>query len=240
MGALTLTNRPRMPRTLAAGWSRLAARLTRWERPPAAPAPLSRAARAAPATARDVALRRIAPGGVVLADGQHRALFEVGGMPLSSSSAAQAEAFLGELAGLLNAVRGRGVQMVARSRPAGFTQHLQERKAAALALPDPAARALGLAQVAHYERMAANGDARALAFYVVLPARGAGELERAAPKLVALFRQVGLVLRRVQEPELSLVLAEWWRGTLPTHWYYRLGDASISVARHAAAVKVRA
>lgn len=173
---------------------------------------------------------------MVLPDGTARVLYEVRGMALASRTADEAEGFLRDLAGLLNALRPAGVHMIARSRPGGFTRHLDERERGALALDDPARRALGAAQVGHYRRMAANGDARALAFYLVVPAKNPRSAAAEQKAYETLFGQIGLPLRHVAEPEQSLVLAEWWRGDVPTHWYYRLGDSAINVAPHDAKV----
>ena len=204
-----------------------------WQRPPDA---LALRRHAPPTYKQDVQIRAVRPESVVLVKDGVRALFEVQGMPLQSSDPDAAEAFLGSLAGLLNALRPRGIQMVARGKPGGFSLHLRERERTTLALDDPAARLLGAAQVQHYTRMAANGDARAISFYVCLPARTPRQLADDCTAVTTLFAQIGLPLRRVVEPELSLVLAEWWRGDLPTHWYYRLGDVALNVAPHTAKV----
>lgn len=231
---------PTLTKPLQRQLTRLVGHWTAWQRPPAAPAPLSRAVQRAPATYKhDLGIRRVTSTALRLDTGEYRALLEVTGMPLESHDAASAEAFLGQLAGVLNALRPRGVQMVARSRPGGFTRHLHEREQAAMALRDPAQRQVGTAQVRHYQRMATNGDARALHFYVVVPGKRERELEHATAALINGFGQIGLPLRRVAGDELSLVLGEWWRGQLPTHWYYRLGDATLNVAPHAARVTAK-
>jgi hypothetical protein len=164
---------------------------------------------------------------VVAVGGGLRAICEVQGVPLSSWSQEEAEGFLRRWAGVLNALKGGGVQFVARSRDGALRAAAAQRRADAEGNALVPYREMGLASARHLEALMQHGDARALEFLLVVPGKREAEVDADVATYAHLFGQIGLHLRRLEEPELSLRLASATRPDVPTHWYYRLGEAAV-------------
>ena len=164
---------------------------------------------------------------VVAVDGGLRAVCEVQGVPLTVWSPEEAEGFLSGWAGILNALKGGGVQFVARSRQGALKAAVEARRAQAERDALVPYREMGLASARHLEALMHGGDARSLEFFLVVPGKRESEIDADAATYANMFGQIGLRLRRLAEPELSLRLAHITRPDLPTHWYYSLGDTAL-------------
>jgi hypothetical protein len=177
-----------------------------------------------PATyVQDVPLRAIRRR-VVAVEGGLRALCEVQGVPLSVWSPEEAEGFLRRWAAVLNALKPGGVQFVARSRDGALREAVLTRRADAEADPLLPYREMGLAATRHLEALMEYGDARSLEFFLVVPGRREAEIDADVATYANMFGQIGMRLRRLEEPELSLRLSSITRPDVPTHWYYELGS----------------
>lgn len=164
---------------------------------------------------------------VAVVDGGLRALCEVQGVPMSVWSAQEAEGFLQGWAGLLNALKPGGVQFVARSRNGALKDSVAQRRSQAEREELAPYREMALASANHMEAMMTGGDARSLEFFLVVPGKREAEIDADVATYSNMFGQIGLRLRRIQEPELSLRLAQITRPDLPTHWFYSLGDVAV-------------
>ena len=196
-----------------------------------------------PSTAKqELGFRRVTADTIELANGETRAILEVQGVPLNGYAPEQAEAFLRQWAAVLNAMRTQGVQMCVWSQPGGFGRYLRERRNVVEQYALATHRDLALASVQHYDRLARHGDTRSLSFFLVVPGRKRNRthLERDVTAYQHTYAQIGLRLRRIQEPELSLLFAALWRGDVPTHWYLRAGDWTLHGQPHGAEVRAAA
>jgi hypothetical protein len=161
---------------------------------------------------------------VVVVDGGLRAVCEVQGVPLSAWSREEAEGFLRRWASVLNAVRAGGVQFVARSRDGGLRAAVEHRRADAAEDGAAPYREMGLAAARHLEALMRRGDARTLEFLLVVPGKREHEIDSDVATYEELLGQIGMGLRRLEEPELSLRLAAATRPDVPAHWYAALGS----------------
>jgi hypothetical protein len=164
---------------------------------------------------------------VVAVDGGLRAVCEVQGVPLTVWSQEEAEGFLRRWAAVLNAIKGGGVQFVARSRDRALREAVAQRRADAEGDALVPYREMGLASARHLDALMQGGDARSLEFFLVVPGKREAELDADVATYANLFGQIGMRLRRLEEPELSLRLASVTRPDVPTHWYYELGALSV-------------
>ena len=119
-------------------------------------------------------------------------------------------------AAVLNALKGGGVQFVARSRDGALRAAVAQRRADAEGNALVPYREMGLASARHLEALMQHGDARALEFFLVVPGKREAELDADVATYAHLFGQIGLHLRRLEEPELSLRLASVTRPDVPT------------------------
>jgi hypothetical protein len=209
-------------------------RTTRWvgsltDRPwqtvsaPLAPAKM----RNLPATYKeDVPLKAVRRR-VVAVDGGLRAICEVQGVPLTVWSREEAEGFLSRWAAVLNALKPAGVQFVARSRDGALRAAVAQRRADAEGDALVPYKELGLASARHLEGLMQHGDARALEFFLVVPGKREADVDADVATYAHVFGQLGMRLRRLEEPELSLRLASVTRPDVPSHWYYSLGDVAM-------------
>jgi hypothetical protein len=174
---------------------------------------------------------------VVAVDGGLRAICEVQGVPLSVWSQEEAEGFLRRWAAVLNALKGGGVQFVARSRDGALREAVAQRRAQAEGDALVPYQEMALASARHLEALMQQGDARQLEFFLVVPGTREAEIDADVATYANQFGQIGMRLRRLEEPELSLRLASVTRPDVPTHWYYELGDLSIYGANPTARAK---
>lgn len=168
---------------------------------------------------------------VVVVPGGLRAICEIQGIAVSTFSTAEQQGFLSGWAAFVNAVRQTGAQFVARAKDGGLQAEVDTRRAQASRLPIAPYRALALATASHLESLMHQGDARALEFFLVLPGTSARELDDVVEAYSNLLGQIGMGLRRIVEPELTLRLAAVTRPDVPAHWYLSLGSVSNGEAR---------
>ena len=71
-----------------------------------------------------------------------------------------------------------------------------------------------------------RGDARTLEFFLVVPATREADHDSDVATYAGMLGQIGMGLRRLEEPELSLRLACVTRPDVPSHWYVSLGSTS--------------
>lgn len=174
---------------------------------------------------------------VVVVPGGLRAVCEVQGVPVSTFSPAEQEGFLSGWAAFINAVRPTGAQFVARARDGGLDAEVKARRLAGPGMAIAPYRAMALASANHLESLMHQGDARALEFLLVVPGKTATEVDRAIETYGNLLGQIGVGLRRVVEPELTLRLASVTRPDVPSHWYLSLGEATLYVSPEGAGVE---
>lgn len=156
---------------------------------------------------------------VAVVEGGLRALCEVQGVPFSVWSAEEGEGFLRRWAAVLNALKPAGVQFVARSRDGALREAVASRREDARAHPLAPYREMGLAAANHLEALMQAGDARSLDFFLVVPGKTEAQIDASVASYANVFGRIGLGLRRLEEPELSLRLASIVRPDVPAHWY---------------------
>lgn len=197
----------------------------------------------APATyQRDVPIKAIGDDYLLTREGHLRAVCEVQGVPLTAMGQQQADVFLEGWAAVLNATLKDGVQMVSRSRPNGLQQHIRERREYAQQHFTGAElapyREMALASARHVEARMEQGDGRDLQLFLCVPA-GKGQkrsLDQAVEVYGNLYAQAGMALRRLGEPELSLIYARFFKSNVPDFWYYALGRTAVAVGPKTASV----
>lgn len=188
---------------------------------------LARRGQALPATHKKdtgvLAVRRR----VVAVPGGLRALCEVQGVPLSTWSAEESEGFLSGWAGVLNAMKGGGVQFVGRAKNGALEAAIAQRREQAERETSAPYKAMALASAGHLEALMGDGDARSLEFFLVVPGTREADIDADVATYTGLFGQIGLRLRRLEEPELTMRLAAVTRPNVPSHWYYSIGDTAL-------------
>ena len=120
------------------------------------------------------------------------------------------------------------MQFVARSRDGALRAAVAQRRADAEGDALVPYREMGLASARHLEALMQHGDARALEFFLVVPGKREAELDADVATYAHAVR-----------PDRAAACAAWrsrscrcaWPPSpgpdVPTHWYYRLGEAAV-------------